>query len=45
MKYLNSTLIKNSLIKLYGKDRYQAIVDWFKPRINEYNEMIRRANI
>jgi hypothetical protein len=28
MKYLNSELIKNNLIKLYGKDRYKALVNW-----------------
>jgi hypothetical protein len=36
MKYLRSDLIKNSLIKLYNKDRYESIVKWVGARINEY---------
>jgi hypothetical protein len=27
LNYLNSELIKNSLIKLYGKNRYKAMID------------------
>jgi hypothetical protein len=44
IKYLNSESIKNSLTKLYGKDRYKSIIDWFKPRVDTYGDWIR-ANI
>jgi hypothetical protein len=43
LKYLNSELIKNSLIKFYGKFRYKAMVDWFKPKINTYTDWIRAS--
>jgi hypothetical protein len=44
LNYLNSELIKNSLIKLYGKFRYKTMNDWFKPKINTYTNWIK-ANI
>jgi hypothetical protein len=45
MTYINSELIKNSLIKLYGKKRYDKIIEWFKPRIKEYDQMILNAHL
>jgi hypothetical protein len=41
MKYLRSELIKVSLIKLYGKLRYEALINWFKPKINDYTKMMK----
>jgi hypothetical protein len=42
MKYLRSELIKSSLIKLYGKDRYEAIINWFRPKINAYTDLMKK---
>jgi hypothetical protein len=42
MKYLRSELIKSSLIKFYGKDKYESIVNCLKPKINEYSDMMDR---
>jgi hypothetical protein len=42
MNYLNSDLIKNSLIKLYGIKRYGAIVNWFRPRVDSYTDWIKK---
>jgi hypothetical protein len=42
LNYLNSELIKNSLIKLYGMDRYYKIILWFKPRVDNYTDWIRK---
>jgi hypothetical protein len=41
MKYLSSDLIKNSLIKLYGKKKYNKIIEWFKSRANEYTKSVK----
>jgi hypothetical protein len=40
LTYLTSDLIKNSLIRLYGEDRYNKIVQWFKPITNKYTESV-----
>jgi hypothetical protein len=45
MTYMNSELIKSSLIKLYGKKRYDKIINWFKPRIEVYDQMILDAHL
>jgi hypothetical protein len=45
MTYMNSELIKRCLIKLYGKERYKKIIEWFKPRIKVYDEMIYNAHL
>jgi hypothetical protein len=42
LKYLNSELIKNSLIKLYGKDRYNTIIRWFQPKVDKYTDWIKK---
>jgi hypothetical protein len=42
MNYLRSELIKSSLIKLYGKDRYQSILNWFRPKINAYTDLMKK---
>jgi hypothetical protein len=26
---------------LYGKDRYESIVNWFRPKINDYTKMMK----
>jgi hypothetical protein len=41
LSYLNSDLIKNSLIRLYGKDRYNKIVYWFTSIADEYTESVK----
>jgi hypothetical protein len=41
MKFINSQLVKSYLIKLYGKDRYNKIIEWFKPRIKVYNSLFK----
>jgi hypothetical protein len=42
MNCLNSELIRCSLIKLYGKGRYEAIVKWFRLRVDSYTDWIRK---
>jgi hypothetical protein len=37
MNYLKSDLIKNSLVKLYNKARYESLVNWVKDRIKDIN--------
>jgi hypothetical protein len=41
MKFIRSPLFKLYLVKLYGKDRYKNIIDWFRPRINVYNNLFK----
>jgi hypothetical protein len=36
LSYLTSDLIKNSLIRLYGENKYNRIVEWFKAIADEY---------
>jgi hypothetical protein len=43
LSYLNSELIKNILIKLYGKFRYKTMIRWFKPKVNTYKDLIEKA--
>jgi hypothetical protein len=45
MNYLRSELIKSSLIKLYGKDRYESLVNWFKPKINDYTKLMKNLSV
>jgi hypothetical protein len=41
MKFIHSPLVKRYLIKLYGEEWYDKIIDWFKPRANAYNELFK----
>jgi hypothetical protein len=45
MTYINSELIKNTLIKLYEEERYDKIIECFKPRIEEYDQMKLNAHL
>jgi hypothetical protein len=40
LNYMNSDLIKNSLIRLYGLDRYNKINHWFSPLVEQYNASV-----
>jgi hypothetical protein len=42
LEYLNSDLIKKSLVKLYGLAKYNNMINWFKPRVEHYNWMVSR---
>jgi hypothetical protein len=37
LSYLNSDLIKKSLIRLYGLNRFNKINQWFSPLVEQYN--------
>jgi hypothetical protein len=41
MRFIGSPLVKRYLIKLYGKEWYDKIIDWFKPRANAYNDLFK----
>jgi hypothetical protein len=37
LKYLNTDLIKNSLIKLYGEYKYNVLIKWVRENADRYN--------
>jgi hypothetical protein len=41
MKFITSPLIKKYLIKLYGKEKYDKIINWFRPRVDAYNDLFK----
>jgi hypothetical protein len=41
MSFISSPLVKRYLIKLYGKEWYDKIIEWFKPRVNAYNDLFK----
>jgi hypothetical protein len=41
MKFIASPLVKRYLIKLYGKERYDKIINWFKPRAKAYDDLFK----
>jgi hypothetical protein len=41
LSYLTSDLIKNSLITLYGEDKYNKIIEWFKSIADEYSKSVK----
>jgi hypothetical protein len=41
MKYISSPLVKRYLIKLYGKEQYDQIIEWFKPRVKAYDDLFK----
>jgi hypothetical protein len=41
LNYLNSDLIKNSLIRLYGENRYNKIIHWFTSISEQYTESVK----
>jgi hypothetical protein len=41
LAYLTSDLIKNSLIRLYGENKYNKIIQWFKSIADEYTKSVK----
>jgi hypothetical protein len=41
MSLIGSPLVKRYLIKLYGKQWYDKIIEWFKPRADAYNDLFK----
>jgi hypothetical protein len=41
LSYMNSDLIKNSLTRLYGLDRYNKLVQWFTPLVEQYTKAVK----
>jgi hypothetical protein len=41
LSYLDTDLIKNSLVRLYGENRYNKIVDWFRPIAKQYIQTVK----
>jgi hypothetical protein len=39
--YLTSDLIKNSLIRIYGENKYNRILEWFKQIADEYTKSVK----
>jgi hypothetical protein len=41
MRFIGSPLVKRYLIKLYGKEWYDKIIEWFKPRVKTYDDLFK----
>jgi hypothetical protein len=41
LSYLTSDLIKNSLIRLYGENKYNRILEWFTSIADEYSKTVK----
>jgi hypothetical protein len=39
MRFIGSPLVKRYLSKLYGKEWYDKIIEWFKSRVDGYNSL------
>jgi hypothetical protein len=44
LEYLNSELIKKSLVKLYGLNRFHMINYWFTPLVEQYNLLVKASS-